>query len=61
VPSRAAGFIRYPDGSEELYDHRTDPHQFTNLANQPEMKAAKEKLAKWMPKTWAKSLGGRLG
>jgi len=37
------------------------PHEFVNLANQPEMGAAKAKLAKWMPKTWAKSLGGRLG
>ncbi len=54
-------YIRYPDGSEELYDHQTDPHEFANLANQAEMKAAKAKLAKWMPKTWAKSLGGRLG
>lgn len=28
-------YIRYEDGSEELYDHRTDPHEWTNLAGQP--------------------------
>ena len=25
-------FMRYEDGSEELYDHQQDPHGFTNLA-----------------------------
>jgi arylsulfatase A-like enzyme len=25
-------YIRYADGSEELYDHRTDPHEWNNLA-----------------------------
>lgn len=29
-------FIRYADGSEELYDHRVDPHEFDNLANEAE-------------------------
>ena len=24
-------YIRYGDGSEELYDHQTDPHEWTNL------------------------------
>ena len=28
-------YIRYADGSEELYDHRTDPHEWTNLASLP--------------------------
>jgi len=28
-------YMRYRDGSEELYDMKTDPHQFTNLANDP--------------------------
>jgi len=27
-------YIRYNDGSEELYDHATDPHEWTNLAAQ---------------------------
>jgi len=28
-------FIRYAEGSEELYDHDVDPHEFTNLARDP--------------------------
>ena len=24
-------YIRYEDGSEELYDHQKDPHEWTNL------------------------------
>jgi choline-sulfatase len=29
-------YILYPDGSEELYDHRNDPNEWTNLALKPE-------------------------
>ncbi len=29
-------YIRYEDGSEELYDHRTDPNEWHNLAKDPE-------------------------
>jgi arylsulfatase A-like enzyme len=54
-------YIRYPDGTEELYDHANDPHEFTNLASGPEFKSVKRRLSKWIPKKWAKSLGGRLG
>jgi arylsulfatase A-like enzyme len=53
-------YIRYPDGSEELYDHDTDPHEFNNLALKPEMTKVKKQLRKHMPKKWAPSLGGRL-
>lgn len=28
-------YIRYSDGSEELYDHESDPHEWTNLAEDP--------------------------
>ena len=31
--SRQHRYIRYEDGSEELYDHATDPHEWTNLAS----------------------------
>jgi len=30
-------YIRYADGSEELYDHRSDPLEFTNLAASEKM------------------------
>ncbi len=29
-------YIRYDDGSEELYDHRSDPHEWYNLAGRSE-------------------------
>lgn len=43
-------YIRYQDGTEELYDHHNDPHEWTNLAGDPKLKSVKEKLGKWIPK-----------
>jgi arylsulfatase A-like enzyme len=37
-------YIRYEDGSEELYDQQKDPHEWTNLSNNPELAALKAKL-----------------
>ncbi len=42
-------YIRYEDGSEELYDHTVDPDEWTNLANKPEHKETKRRLAKMIP------------
>ncbi|PHS15833.1 MAG: iduronate-sulfatase and sulfatase 1 precursor [Blastopirellula sp.] len=42
-------YIRYEDGSEELYDHRIDPNEWTNLANQREHKKLKKQLAAMIP------------
>jgi iduronate 2-sulfatase len=39
-------YIRYNDGVEELYDHKNDPREWTNLAGSPEHKAIKEQLKK---------------
>jgi arylsulfatase A-like enzyme len=52
-------YIRYRDGAEELYDHATDPHEFTNLAARPEARAIIERLTPRLPRTWAPSWGGR--
>lgn len=41
--------IRYHDGFEELYDLKTDPHEFTNLAEKPEMADTKARLSKGFP------------
>ena len=54
-------YIRYPDGTEELYDHQADAGEQENLADDPALKPVKERLARWIPEKWAKSLGGRLG
>jgi len=43
-------YIRYADGSEELYDLKADPNEWTNLASKPELAAKKTELAKWLPK-----------
>ena len=29
-------YLRFEDGSEELYDHNADPNEWTNLAARPE-------------------------
>ena len=42
-------YIRYADGSEELYDHESDPREWTNLATDPKLAAVKEDLAKLLP------------
>ena len=42
-------YIRYEDGSEELYDHHSDPNEWTNLARNPEHRETKERLAKMIP------------
>lgn len=44
-------FIRYADGTEELYDLSRDPHEWTNLASRPNLKAIKQTLSKWLPET----------
>lgn len=42
-------FIRYRDGSEELYDHRVDPEEHRNLAADPEFAGIKQTLAAAIP------------
>jgi arylsulfatase A-like enzyme len=41
-------YILYCDGSEELYDHGSDPHEWTNLASSPEHAAVKAELKEQM-------------
>jgi arylsulfatase A-like enzyme len=50
VRSRRWRYIRYADGSEELYDHEGDPMEWTNLAGDPKYAEVKRELAGWLPK-----------
>ena len=49
VRSERFRYIRYHDGSEELYDHDADPNEWHNLAGNPEYADAKAELASWLP------------
>ncbi len=42
-------YIRYRDGTEELYDHRSDPNEHCNLAGDSQYARIKEKLGTYMP------------
>jgi arylsulfatase A-like enzyme len=43
-------YIRYADGSEELYDMRKDPEEWTNLASDPEHAEVIAEHRRWLPK-----------
>ncbi|KAA5540175.1 sulfatase [Roseiconus nitratireducens] len=51
VRSEQYRYIRYDDGSEELYDEQRDPYEWKNLATNPDYKDVIKELAKWMPET----------
>ena len=51
-------YIRYADGSEELYEMQADPHEYTNLAAKPEHEALKKSLAAHLPENPAKPAPG---
>jgi arylsulfatase A-like enzyme len=42
-------YIRYIDGGEELYDHRSDPEEWTNLADAPEYAVVKAEMIGHIP------------
>lgn len=58
VRSKTHRYIRYRDGSEELYDLRTDPNEWTNIADNPEHAKLKARLAGSFPSTNADSAVG---
>jgi arylsulfatase A-like enzyme len=43
-------YIRYADGSEELYDEKADPNEWYNVAGDTTYASVKKDLAKWLPK-----------
>ncbi|MCP4847323.1 MAG: sulfatase [Verrucomicrobiaceae bacterium] len=42
-------YIRYTSGEEELYDHRSDPHEWRNIADDQSLAAVKQHLAGQLP------------
>ena len=56
-------YIRYADGSEELYDHQTDPNEWNNIAAKPLPPGLHTKviarLKMHLPKTNATQRGNR--
>lgn len=54
-------YIRYDDGSEELYDHRKDQRERMNLATNPEHRDLIRDLSRWIPKSNAAIAQGSAG
>jgi arylsulfatase A-like enzyme len=42
-------YIVYEDGTEELYDHDTDPQEWKNIANDPKYASVKKELIAFLP------------
>ncbi len=51
-------YTRWSDGSEELYDHRVDPDELDNVADDPAHEQVKADLARWFPEDAVPSNGG---
>lgn len=42
-------YSKYSDGTEELYDHRNDPMELSNLIDRPEVKSIVKRLSTYLP------------
>lgn len=51
--------FRYADGSEELYDHESDPNEWNNLAGEKQLTEVLASHRKWLPKTESKQVPER--
>jgi choline-sulfatase len=58
VRSERWRYIRYADGGEELYDHRDDPNEWTNRAQDPRLADVKREHARWLPASEAPPVPG---
>lgn len=54
-------YTLYSDGSQELYDHKVDSNEWTNLADKPEHSSMIKKFKQWLPNTNANPLPGSRG
>ncbi|MCP4174580.1 MAG: sulfatase [Fuerstiella sp.] len=46
-------YLRYSDGSEELYDHDTDPHEWQNHAAKSDLRSLLNRLRQLIPPEWS--------
>jgi arylsulfatase A-like enzyme len=53
IMNRDWRYIRYQDGSEELYDVRKDPNEWDNLAEKSKYAEIKKRLAAQAPQNFA--------
>jgi hypothetical protein len=58
VRSEQYRYITYQDGSEEFYDLNKDPHEWNNLAKQPEFQPLMKKHRAHLPKIYAECAPG---
>ena len=49
-------YIRYFDGTQELYTHEKDPHEWHNLANEPAFEYKAKELSAFLPKSEAPTI-----
>jgi arylsulfatase A-like enzyme len=54
VQSERYHYIRYSDGSEELYDHQNDPNEWTNVAGKHDLANIKAALSRHIPERSSK-------
>jgi arylsulfatase A-like enzyme len=52
-------YIRYKDGTEELYDRVEDPNEYRNIASNGKHEGVKRQLAQYIPKSDAKPVPER--
>jgi arylsulfatase A-like enzyme len=54
-------YIRYADGTEELYNEKTDPQEWTNVVSKTEFADVKNGLAKFLPTVNAEPVAHQAG
>jgi arylsulfatase A-like enzyme len=59
VRSQRWRYIRYSDGTEELYDRDQDPMEWKNLAGDPKLAPVKAEHGKWLPRINAAEIPAR--
>ncbi|MCH7229115.1 sulfatase [Haloferula sp. A504] len=59
IRTRDWRLISYDDGAKELYDHRADPDEFRNLAEDPAHQETLKRLSQWLPKKAAPEFKAR--